>query len=231
MKNLSLQVKKQNLSIFEFIKKSLSDGNENRILKIPPPVIKFYELISNCKIKAKEIKPSKMIKFIVSESGYEKHLKKGNDPKADERLDNIKELVSAAVKFEENHEKNDLQPFMDEISLHSDVDDLEYNFGRVSIMTMHSAKGLEFPVVFISGLEENLFPHVSSLYDPDELEEERRLCYVAMTRAKKYLVLSGASSRTVFGNLQYNPISRFVKEIPREFIERIKDRKAGNYYY
>jgi len=97
-------------------------------------------------------------------------------------------------------------------------------------MTMHSAKGLEFPIVFVAGLEENLFPHANSLFDPDELEEERRLFYVAMTRAKKHLILSGASSRSIFGNIQYNSVSRFVKEIPPEFIERYANQKAGNSY-
>jgi DNA helicase II / ATP-dependent DNA helicase PcrA len=225
--NLAAASKKEGLSIFEYIGKSL----DSKDIKIPPAVRTFYNLISDFKEKAVQMNPSKLIKFIESESGYADYLKSGNDPKADERLDNIKELVSAAVNFEEREEKIDLLSFMDSVSLHAEVDNFHDDYGRVSIMTVHSAKGLEFPVVFISGLEENLFPHASSLYDMDEIEEERRLCYVAMTRAKKHLILTGACSRTIFGNIQYNSVSRFVKEIPTEFITRFPEKKAGFGYY
>ena len=225
--NLAAASKKESISIFQYISKSV--GTKGK--KIPPAVVKFFNLISDFKEKSVELKPSRLIKYIETTSGYADYLKQVNDPKADERLDNIKELVSAAVNFEEREEEIDLQSFMDSVSLHSEVDAYQEDYGRVSIMTVHSAKGLEFPVVFITGLEENLFPHASSLYDNDELEEERRLCYVAMTRARKFLIMTGACSRTIFGNVQYNSVSRFIKEIPAEYISKIPERKTGYSYY
>ena len=154
-----------------------------------------------------------------------------------DRLENVKELVSNAVEYSESHENADLAGFLEEAALVSDVDNYDAGADAVVLMTVHSAKGLEFPVVFLPGMEEGLFPGMQTLHDPKELEEERRLAYVALTRAKEKIYISHVRERMLFGHTQYNQLSRFVKEIPEELIsdeteqggsrtQRIATRKA-----
>lgn len=141
------------------------------------------------------------------------------------------ELVSAAREYESRAPEPSMGGFVDQLSLLSDVDEeAGSRTARVLMMTMHSAKGLEFPVVVISGLEEGLFPHSRSTDDEAELEEERRLCYVGITRAQRRLVLTSAARRRVFGEYQATEASRFVDEIPRELIEDIPSASAVNTY-
>ena len=140
------------------------------------------------------------------------------------------ELVSAAREYESRHPEPTLGGFVDQLSLLSDADEEDgANNARVWLMTMHSAKGLEFPVVMISGLEEGLFPHSRSADDEAELEEERRLCYVGITRAERRLVLTSAARRRVFGEYQSSEPSRFIDEIPAELIEEVPSTFVSPY--
>ena len=135
---------------------------------------------------------------------------------AEDRVENVQELLGVA----KNYQDMDLETFLTEVALVSDLDSLDRNTQKVSLMTLHAAKGLEFDVVFMVGMEEGVFPHARSLFEPSELEEERRLCYVGMTRAKQQLYMIHASSRTLYGKTQHNVPSRFISDIPEEIIEQ-----------
>ena len=134
-------------------------------------------------------------------------------PQGDSRQENVRELISVAKSYQDLG----LDGFLEEVSLVSDLDGLDTSAGAVTLMTLHAAKGLEFPVVFMTGLEETIFPHSRALYDQSEMEEERRLCYVGMTRAKQELYLTYATGRLLYGGVQHNPPSRFLSEIDGEF--------------
>ncbi len=161
--------------------------------------------------------PGTVLDEILDASGYVTDLESQHTVDADSRRENLAELIGMAMDYDDTDE------FLQEISLVSDTDSLD-NDSSVSLMTLHSAKGLEYPHVFIVGLEDGVFPHMRSLGDPDELEEERRLAYVGITRAEKNLHLSYAWKRTLFGQTQYNPVSRFVSEIPDEYKEEVKKK-------
>jgi len=157
---------------------------------------------------------------VLDQSGYLQDLREERSEEAESRVENLAELVSAAREYESRSPEPSLAGFVDQLSLLSDVDEEQGSQNaRVLMMTMHSAKGLEFPVVVIAGLEEGLFPHSRSAEDEAELEEERRLCYVGITRAERRLVLTSAARRRVFGEYQSTDPSRFVDEIPPELME------------
>ncbi len=162
---------------------------------------------------------SKLINTVIEKSGYGDMLLKENTVEALTRLENIKELLSDAMEFEKASEDKSLNAYLEKISLIADVDNYDETQDTVVLMTLHSAKGLEFPVVFLCGMEEGLFPSFMSQATADELEEERRLCYVGITRAKKKLFLTCTSTRTLFGNTSYNKPSRFIDEIDTELID------------
>ncbi|MFQ5354251.1 MAG: ATP-dependent helicase [Thermodesulfobacteriota bacterium] len=164
---------------------------------------------------------------LLEDAGYMHALTEDGSEEAFARMENIFEFVSAIKDFERAVEDATLQDFLDHVSLTSDVDSYDEEAGRVTLMTLHAAKGLEFNVVFIAGLEEGLFPHSRSIDDPEQLEEERRLCYVGMTRAKKRLFLSGAQSRNIFGESRYQIASRFIDEIESDAIELKVAQKAA----
>ena len=147
--------------------------------------------------------------------------------KPDERIENIEELRSNIVNFEKEYEDNaDLTTFLEEISLQTDIDNYDADSDTVVMMTLHSAKGLEFPVVFIPGMEEGIFPSNMTIMNPEEMDEERRLAYVGITRAKEKLYLLRAQDRMLFGSTQHNRPSRFTKEIPEELVDlQGKERK------
>jgi len=178
----------------------------------------FFDLVSS--LAAQAVDPSnplsEVIKSAIIESGYERMLKSEGSEEAEARLLNLEELVNAAVESEQRGET--LRDFLDHAALVSDTDQFEAE-APVTLMTMHAAKGLEFPLVFIAGLEENLFPHSRSSGDNTALEEERRLCYVAITRAEKYLYLSHARLRRVYGETLPTEPSRFLNEFPLDLIE------------
>ncbi len=147
-----------------------------------------------------------------------------------DRLENIKELVSNAIEYENSNDNATLQGFLEEVALVSDIDNYDKEADAVVLMTIHSAKGLEFPVVFVAGFENGIFPGIQSQSDPAELEEERRLAYVAITRAKERLYLTHARERMLFGRTQYNPVSRFAEEIPDGLVERtVEIKKESNF--
>jgi DNA helicase II / ATP-dependent DNA helicase PcrA len=135
------------------------------------------------------------------------------------RQENLRELAGVAREYEESTEDGSLTEFLERIALITDTDETEGEEAGTTFMTLHNAKGLEYPTVFIVGMEEGVFPHIRSLTEPDELEEERRLCYVGITRAKERLYLLHAWSRSLWGGLNYNPASRFLAEIPDELVE------------
>jgi DNA helicase-2/ATP-dependent DNA helicase PcrA len=162
---------------------------------------------------------SDLVKAAIMDSGYENALKSENNDEAEARLENLQELVNAAVDYDEEGPQG-LRDFIDHSALVSDTDQYKGDV-PVTLMTAHSAKGLEFPVVFIVGLEDGLFPHSRSLADASDIEEERRLCYVAMTRAEKYLYVTHAVKRRVYGEELASEPSQFLNEMPLELIEDI----------
>jgi ATP-dependent DNA helicase UvrD/PcrA len=167
---------------------------------------------------------------MLDQTGYLKDLRDENSEEANERIENLMELVSAAREYETREPEASLGGFVDRLSLLSEVDEESgTRDAKVWMMTMHAAKGLEFPLVIIAGLEEGLFPHSRSSEDVEELEEERRLCYVGMTRAQSQLVLTSAARRRVFGEYQSTQPSRFLEEIPPELVERIAPTYASSY--
>jgi DNA helicase-2/ATP-dependent DNA helicase PcrA len=183
----------------------------------------FRDLIVTLTAIARSDTVSIAIGKMLDRSGYLQDLREERSEDADARIENLAELVSAAREYESRDPEPTLVGFVDRLSLLSDVDEEQgSNNARVWLMTLHSAKGLEFPTVVLAGLEEGLFPHSRSRDDEDELEEERRLCYVGMTRARARLVLTGAARRRVFGEYQASEPSRFIDEVPSELVERIE---------
>ena len=181
---------------------------------------------------------SELIKLTLKKSGYTKALENENTVEAENRIENLDEFLTVAIEFEEEEADNGLSEFLEGITLSSDIDDLEEDEEYVTLMTLHSAKGLEFPVVFLVGMEEGIFPGYKSISEPKELEEERRLCYVGITRAKSKLYLLSARKRTLYGKTNATVESRFIKEIDSDLInitntavkEESKTRVVGNMY-
>src|SRR5712692_2677488 len=182
----------------------------------------FRDLIVTLTDVARQESVSIAIGKLLDQSGYLQDLRDERSEDAEGRIDNLAELVSAAREFEGREPEPSLNGFVDRLSLLSDADEeAGARDARVWMMTLHSAKGLEFPVVVLAGLEEGLFPHSRSSEDEEELEEERRLCYVGMTRARSRLVLTGAARRRIFGEYQSSEPSRFIDEVPSELVERV----------
>ena len=168
-----------------------------------------------------------LLEKVMRDSGYLAELEADSDPQSENRIENLKELKSDAKKFADNEIDNTLENFLSHVALLTDSDKSETGDDQVTLMTLHSAKGLEFPVVFLAGLEEGIFPHVRTLMDEGEVEEERRLCYVGITRAERKLYISNARQRMIYGNtVMYSP-SRFLDEIPPELIERYAPKRPG----
>jgi len=199
-------------------------GLEDRAFtgRAAPSLAAFRDLIVTLTEMARREPVSIAIGKILDQSGYLQDLRDERNEDAEGRIENLAELVSAAREYESREAEPSLGGFVDRLSLLSDVDEEEgARDARVWMMTLHSAKGLEFPVVILAGLEEGLFPHSRSSDDEEELEEERRLCYVGMTRARSRLVLTGAARRRIFGEYQSSKPSRFIDEVPSELVEQI----------
>lgn len=203
------------VSMYEIIKKADEYGLNRVFLNSR----EFINVIDELKTKKGEMTVSELIKLTLKKSGYVKALQQENTIEAENRVANLDEFLTVAMEFEEEFAENSLSAFLEGITLSSDLDNIEEQEESVTLMTLHSAKGLEFPVVFLVGMEEGIFPGHQSMMEPKELEEERRLCYVGITRAKENLFLTCSKQRTIFGSTSYNPVSRFLQEIPEQLLE------------
>jgi DNA helicase-2/ATP-dependent DNA helicase PcrA len=177
---------------------------------------RFACLLEELGALAASAPPARLVEEVLERTGYRQGLEAEQTVEAEGRLENLAELVGVAAEYE------DLGSFLEDVALVSDADELESDTSRVALMTLHAAKGLEFEVVFLVGMEEGIFPHLHSLGDPAQLEEERRLCYVGLTRARHRLYLTHAWRRFLFGATQYNPPSRFLSEIPPELVRSLE---------
>ena len=203
------------ISMYEVIKNAEQYGLNRVYLNSR----EFINTMEELKDKQEKISISELVKLTLKKSGYTKALESENTIEAENRIDNLNEFLTVVIEFEEEEAENNLSEFLEGITLSSDIDDLQEDEEYVTLMTLHSAKGLEFPVVFLVGMEEGIFPGYQSIAEPKELEEERRLCYVGITRAKENLFLTCSKQRTIFGSTSYNPVSRFLNEIPQELLE------------
>ena len=180
----------------------------------------FMKCIINLKKNKDKLSVAKFIEKVMKKTGYYDWLD-DKTIQGEERQENLKELLSVAEEFAEKKEEFGLEDFLEEVALISDVDNYSEGEKSVTLMTLHSAKGLEFPCVFIAGMEEGIFPHSRTQMDVEEMEEERRLAYVGITRAKERVYLISARRRLLYGNYQSNPTSRFISDIPGELIKNV----------
>ena len=190
----------------------------------------FAEIINKLRSLAVTESLPQLIEQTIELSGYRTMLEEKGESEQD-RLENIKELISNAISYQERVEEPTLSGFLEEVALVSDVDKYDSTADAVVLMTIHSAKGLEFPVVFIPGMEDGIFPSMQSTYNPEDIEEERRLAYVAITRAKEQLYVLHTSTRLLYGKTTMNPLSRFAAEIHEDFViaEAIEEKKPAQY--
>ena len=175
------------------------------------------KLLEELSKKSQELPPTQLVKYILNKTGYENYI---NDKTADgeERWENVKEVFTATRKYDKESASEGLQKFLEEVALIQETDKYDKREEAIKLMTIHSAKGLEFPVVFLVGMEDGIFPHSRALFEQAELEEERRLCYVGITRAKEQLHLTYCRQRMLYGSPQFNPPSRFLFEIPEHLL-------------
>ncbi len=212
----------------------LDSLNEVDFMGIPAravnSVVEFSGLIQNFTQMQEYVSVTELVEQILEKTGYRSMLKNEKTIEAESRLENIEEFLSVTKAFEEQSDDKTLVSFLTDLALVSDIDKLDKDEdtsqGNIILMTMHAAKGLEFPVVFIIGMEENIFPHSRSIGDDDEMEEERRLAYVGITRAEERLFITCAQSRTLYGRSSFNSPSRFIKEISDDIIEVLSEDKG-----
>ena len=191
-------------------------------------LLQFAELINDLARRAQESPPSELVQRVMEQSGYVAELIAEASDEAEERRRNLQELVNAALQYQEENEEGSLEGFLASAALASDADSKDTAADRVTLMTLHASKGLEFPVVFLVGLEQGLFPSYRSLEDPAALEEERRLCYVGLTRAKERLFLSHASERRLWGGMREPAVpSVFLSELPAELLQGDLPQSGG----
>ncbi|MCI5954656.1 MAG: DNA helicase PcrA [Lachnospiraceae bacterium] len=181
----------------------------------------FVQLIQGFRKASAEMTVAELIQEVVTKTGYAEYLQDNDDESAEDRIANVDELITKAVNYQETHEEGNLTEFLAEVALVADIDNVENDDNRVLLMTLHSAKGLEFPNVYLAGMEDGLFPGQAAIWtnETEDMEEERRLAYVGITRAMNDLTLTYAKTRMIRGETQYNPVSRFVREIPQELMD------------
>ncbi|MBU2598455.1 MAG: UvrD-helicase domain-containing protein [Actinobacteria bacterium] len=208
---------------------SLQKYEENHLLSINmrTKIKKFIKMIDYLRDYSSKNGLDKFLVEVWTKTGYIKELEDEKTLAAQFRIENLKELLTVVKEFLSENPEGDLDQFLEEMSLIANIDTYKEGENFLTLMTLHNAKGLEFKVVFIVGMEEGIFPHALSLDDIRQLEEERRLCYVGMTRAKKLLYMVYAISRNLYGGIYFNPESRFLREIPDEFIEEVKEPELG----
>lgn len=222
--NIELVASDSGVSMYEVIKRA----DEFGLNRVFANTREFINVIEELKSRKDDLKLSDLIKETLNKTGYTKALELENTVEAETRLQNLDEFLTVAIEFEDESADPTLSEFLEGITLSSDLDGMEDSEESVTLMTLHSAKGLEFPVVFLVGMEEGIFPGYKSIGEPKELEEERRLCYVGITRAKENLFLTCSRQRTIFGSTSCNSVSRFIKEIPANMLdgyEQIEERK------
>ncbi|WP_350344352.1 DNA helicase PcrA [Proteinivorax tanatarense] len=226
VERLAAVADEKNKTLFEVLKED-ADGIVSRG---KDKIKQLVMLIENLQEMSQYLNVTDLLDETVNRSGYRNMLQSDKTDEAKIRLENIEELFTVTKEFDNTHGGN-LDEFLQQNSLASDTDESERE-DSVKIMTLHSAKGLEFPVVFIAGFEERLFPHIRSMEDPKELQEERRLCYVGITRAKEKLYITAAQSRALYGRVERNKVSRFLEEVPKNLIEdkSIKKYSMDNLY-
>ena len=212
------------MSIFEFIQ----DSNNLVGFRSAGNIMSFRDMINDLIKEKDKIKVSELIKKTLKDSGYEDMLNSEGTKETEIRFDNLMEFIGVAIEFENENAENSLGDFLDSIALVSDVDNLDESTDAVTLMTMHSAKGLEFDNVFLVGMEEGLFPSKRSIEEDAQTEEERRLCYVAITRAKKHLFITNTKKRTLYGSTTYSTPSRFIDEIPEKLLSETSIENKEN---
>ena len=221
--NIAQVAEQNNTSMYEVIKNADQYGLNRVYLNSRD----FVDTIESLIAKKDSLKVPELIKQTLSKTGYTKALELENTIEAENRIANLEEFLTVAMEFEDESADNALSDFLEGITLSSDIDNTDEEVDSVTLMTLHSAKGLEFPTVFLVGMEEGIFPGYQSMQEPKELEEERRLCYVGVTRAKENLFLTCAKQRTVFGSTSCNMTSRFLNEIPAELLDGADEALGG----
>jgi DNA helicase-2/ATP-dependent DNA helicase PcrA len=223
LEKLELAAKRDDLSLLDEIFRAGQTDEYPK--KTANAIAEFGSLVRNLVEFSKTAKPSEAVRAVLERSGYLSTLEDEGTQEARMRVENLKELVNSVAYYEQNNPEPTLEGYLDQVSLSSDDEDKDDSDNRVTLMTMHNAKGLEFREVFVTGLEEGLFPHANSMEQDKEVEEERRLCYVGLTRAMDRLVLSGSACRYVYGTAQWRSPSRFLTEIPKEYL-RVEGKAA-----
>ncbi len=217
MEKLQMHAEMNDLSLWDAVKEADFTGMSK---KASNQLNKFREMIEQFQQQQEFLDVTDVVDQVLTRSGYEDELKKDRSIESQSRLENLEEFKTVTKQFEESSEDTTLLAFLTDLALISDLDESDAETkDKLTLMTLHAAKGLEFPVVFLIGMEENIFPHSRSAFDLEEMEEERRLAYVGITRAEQDLFLTHATSRTIFGRTQYNEKSRFLDEIPSDLIE------------
>ena len=193
--------------------------------RVKKPLELFSTFLINAMALQGNLTMNDLIEHVLQESGYQAELEADKKPEAKDRLENLKEFVGMAKEFMKTEPQPTLENFLAQLSLVSDIDSADMEDDRVTLMTLHAAKGLEFPIVFMAGMEEGIFPHSRTLMDNEQIEEERRTCYVGITRAERKLYLTHARTRMLYGYTNANPPSRFLLEIPKEYLEELVPRR------
>ncbi|MFD1708215.1 DNA helicase PcrA [Siminovitchia sediminis] len=231
MERIAAYANEQDTSMFDALKVIDFIGVSPRVANSASA---FYEMIHNFEQMQEYLSVTELVEEVIDKSGYRDMLKAEKTLEAESRLENIEEFLSVTKSFEDGSDDKSLVAFLTDLALIADIDQLnESDDGNdaVTLMTLHSAKGLEFPVVFLIGMEEGIFPHNRSLVDEDEMEEERRLAYVGITRAEEELYMTNAHMRTLYGRTNMNPVSRFIDEIPDELVEEVEREPSASFTF